>query len=176
MGLDGAALPMRFILRCASCYLACFERFLRFLTQNAYIMIAITGNTFCTSAHEAFTLITRSAAQYAITHGTTKLFFNLGRIIIICVGCLIGYVLITEVQPYRSNIYSPVFLTVIFALICYPIASAFMCLFEMGANTILMCYCLELDLLDDGENPRCPTALRNFLRNYVHQSVSSEGG
>lgn len=28
---------IKFLLRCLSCYLACFERFIKFLNKNAYI-------------------------------------------------------------------------------------------------------------------------------------------
>ena len=44
------------------CCLACFERFIRFISHNAFIMMAITGEGFCTAAHEAFYLILRSSA------------------------------------------------------------------------------------------------------------------
>jgi choline transporter-like protein 2/4/5 len=34
----------------ASCVIACFERVLRFITDSAYVMMAITGKGFCASA------------------------------------------------------------------------------------------------------------------------------
>lgn len=43
------------------CCLACFERFIRFISHNAFIMMAITGDGFCTSAHQAFYLVMRSS-------------------------------------------------------------------------------------------------------------------
>lgn len=55
----------------------------------------------------------------------------------------------------------------------YPVATAFMNLFEMAANTILMCYSLELDLLE-GANTKCPVALRNFLKDYMNNSISDD--
>lgn len=60
-------------------------------------------------------------------------------------------------------------MTILFGIVSYPIGSSFMSLFEMAANTILMCYSLELDLMK-GTNPKCPPALRNFLREYVKDS------
>jgi hypothetical protein len=39
-----------FLIKCMSCLVACFERIVRFITENAYIMIAITGKNFCASA------------------------------------------------------------------------------------------------------------------------------
>lgn len=115
----------------------------------------------------------RSSAQYAISHGTTKLFFTLGRLLIISLSSFIGYILITEIEPYRHSIYSPVFLTIIFIIVSYPVATTFLNLFEMAANTILMCYSLELDLLE-GANPKCPVGLRNFLKDYMNNSITDD--
>ena len=158
--------PVKFLLKCASCYIACFERVIRFLTENAYIMMAISGKNFCQSAKEAFYLVLRSTAQFAISHGTTKIFISVGKVFIIALCCMIGYLAITEVSDFKDKIYSPVFLTILFGIASYPIASAFLTLFEMAANTILICYCMELDLVKNG-NPRCPAGLKNFLRNYM---------
>ena len=41
-------------------------------------MIAITGKNFCNSAKESFYLMLRSSATFFISHGTTKLFINVG--------------------------------------------------------------------------------------------------
>jgi hypothetical protein len=39
-----------FTLRCLSCCLSCFDRFIKFLTENSYILMGINGESFCTSA------------------------------------------------------------------------------------------------------------------------------
>lgn len=96
---DGRA--VNFMIKCASCLVACFERIVRFITENAYIMIAITGKNFCTSAAESFYLMMRSAAQFFISHGTTKLFINVGTTLIVTICCVIGYFFITKISPYN---------------------------------------------------------------------------
>lgn len=50
MAMEEQAAPAKFALKCASCYIACFEKIIRFLTENAYIMMAISGENFCSSA------------------------------------------------------------------------------------------------------------------------------
>ena len=45
---DGKAVNI--LIKCGSCLIACFERLVRFLTDSAYIMLAITGKNFCKSA------------------------------------------------------------------------------------------------------------------------------
>ena len=89
-------------------------------------MIAITGQNFCSSAQEAFYLMLRSSGQFFISHGTTKLFINAGVILIITICTFIGYLFITNISPYRNEIQSPVFMTILFGLITLPVAWAFM--------------------------------------------------
>lgn len=106
--------------------------------------------------------------QFAISHGTTRIFIAFGKLTIVALCCIGGYFMLTTVEPYKSSIYEPLFLTILFGVVSYPVASAFMGLFEMASNTILMCYCLELDLAK-GTNPKCPPGLKNFLRNYMSE-------
>lgn len=79
--------------------------------------------------------------------------------------CTIGYLFITNIDPYKHKIQSPVFLTIVFAIVSLPVSWAFMQFFEKAANTILMCYCVELDL--SKKRYKCPTGLKNFLQEYV---------
>ena len=39
---------------CCKCCLACFERFLRYVNRNAYIITASNSKAFCPAAYEAF--------------------------------------------------------------------------------------------------------------------------
>lgn len=84
------------------CCLACFERFIRFISHNAFIMMAITGSGFCSAAHEAFYLILRSAAAYAITHGVGHLLMFFGKLLITALCTFIGYIMITQIEQFST--------------------------------------------------------------------------
>lgn len=103
-----------------------------------------------------------------MSHGTTKLFINLGTALIVTICCTSGYLFVSSVEPYRSEIQSPVFLTIMFAIMTLPIAWAFMEFYEKAANTILMCYCIEMDL--GKKKSKCPNSLKNFLHEYAPTS------
>jgi hypothetical protein len=92
-------------------------------------MMAISGKGFCESASESFYLVLKSTAQFAISHGTTKIFIVFGKLMIVAVCCLCGYLSITLIDYYKKAIYSPVFITIFFGIVSYPIASAFLSLF-----------------------------------------------
>lgn len=48
------------LLCCLKCFFWCLESFLQFLNKNAYIMCAVHGSNFCTSAKDAFNLLMRN--------------------------------------------------------------------------------------------------------------------
>lgn len=71
----------------------------------------------------------RSTMQFAISHGTTKIFIVIGKLMIVSLCCVSGYLALTTIDYYKTSLYSPVFMTILFGIVCYPIASAFMSLF-----------------------------------------------
>ena len=166
LGIDATQGPMKFILKCASCCIACFERLIRFLTDNAYIMMAITGKNFCSSAQESFYLVLRSGSQYAVTYGATKIFVFIGKACIVSLSALSGYLIVMETEYLNEKIYYPLSVTIAFVIASFPVPMVFMEFFEMAANSLLVCICLEMDLLR-GNSPKCPQALRKFLDCYV---------
>ena len=82
-----------YCMNCARCCLACFERFIRFVTKNAFIMMAISGEGFCSSAHQAFYLTLRSAGEYAITHGVGHTLMFFGKLLVSVLITIFAYTL-----------------------------------------------------------------------------------
>lgn len=112
----GLSCLMMCCLKYARCCVGCFEKFIRFINENAYIMIALSGQGFCRSAYEAFYLIVRNAAQFAVTHLIGKIFCFFGACFITATSTAIGYYIITSAEPYKSHIFSPAFPTIVRAL------------------------------------------------------------
>merc|ERR1711935_1289636 len=64
-------------LLCLTSYLLhCLERFIKFITKNAYIQMALTGKSFCTSAWNGFFLVIKNAMTFR-TAGTIGFIFEL---------------------------------------------------------------------------------------------------
>lgn len=77
------------MLKCVGCCLHCFERFVRFLNEHAYIevifidiliikKIALTGKSFCEAAMDGFFLLLRNAVRFGFvaTLGTALIFIG----------------------------------------------------------------------------------------------------
>lgn len=58
------------------------EKFLKFLSKNAYIMMAIHGKSFFPSAKDAFFLLARNSVRYLVLNGMTELLLAIGKLAI----------------------------------------------------------------------------------------------
>lgn len=79
---------------CIMCCLDCFDRFMRFLTTNAYIYMAISGDSFCKSALHAFLLVLKNKAKFAFVNGIEGIFMFLAKFCISIFTTLFGWFLI----------------------------------------------------------------------------------
>lgn len=86
-----------------------------------------------------------------------------GKLFIALLCTFSGYLMITNIETFSLNIYSPFVPTIvifydirqIFFVISFVIGSLFMDVFAIGSDTILLCYCLEMDILR-GMSYACP--------------------
>lgn len=60
----------------------CLENLLRFLSKNAYIMMAIHGTNFCTSARDAFSLLARNVVRVIVLDKITDFLLCMGKLAI----------------------------------------------------------------------------------------------
>lgn len=104
---------IKFFLNCLQCYLACFERFIKFLNKMAYIQIAITGKNFCISAKNGFMLVMRNPVRMSFTHGLGEIYIFLGKLFISVFSALIAYLIITNASRYSDAISSPILPTIV---------------------------------------------------------------
>jgi hypothetical protein len=58
---------VKILMKCVHCLLWCLEKCARYITMQAYIMIAIEGNGFCLSAWRSFKLLFSNTLRIATT-------------------------------------------------------------------------------------------------------------
>uniref|UniRef100_A0A8C5J9Q6 Choline transporter-like protein n=1 Tax=Junco hyemalis TaxID=40217 RepID=A0A8C5J9Q6_JUNHY len=108
----------RFLLCCLKCCFWCLEKFLKFINRNAYIMIAIYGKNFCTSAKEAFFLLMRNVVRIPV---------------------------FAQEVPMLNYYWVPL-LTVIIG--SYLVAHGFFSVYAMCVDTLFLCFCEDLERND----------------------------
>jgi len=143
-------------LLCAtSCCLDCLERFIKFLTKNAYIQIALSAKNFCKSAWNGFFLVISNAATFGTVGSIGFIFQIIGILFIASANCMVVYALLHYVPAYMNltkNWMPPV---AIGGLEGVLIGSLFMSLFSFSSDTILQSFLLDETLnRSEHERPR----------------------
>ncbi|KAF7658124.1 hypothetical protein LDENG_00017200 [Lucifuga dentata] len=142
----------RFLICCLKCCFWCLEHFIKFLNRNAYIMIAIYGKNFCTSAKDAFFLLMRNVIRVAVLDKVTDFLLFLGKLLISgSVGVLAFFFFTRKIPVIQEevpslNYYWVPLLTVIFG--SYLVAHGFFNVYAMCVDTLFLCFCEDLERND----------------------------
>ncbi|XP_037392502.1 choline transporter-like protein 2 [Pygocentrus nattereri] len=145
----------RFIIRCLKCCFRCLEKCIKFLNRNAYIMIAIYGKNFCTSAKNAFFLLMRNIVRVFVLDKVTDFLLFLGKLLIVgivgvcCFFFFSGKIKFGKEVVSSLNYYWVPIVTVVFG--AYIIASGFFSVYAMCVDTMLLCFLEDLERNDGSE-------------------------
>jgi solute carrier family 44 (choline transporter-like protein), member 2/4/5 len=119
----------------------CLEKFLKFFNTNVYIVTAINGTSFCSSAKDAFGLLARNALRtMALTNVTGFLFFLSKAFISLGMGNTIYLYTMAHEEDfaYLNFGFMP---AAIVAVVTYVICCVFFSVYGMAVETIFLCFC-----------------------------------
>ena len=123
---------------CLTSYLLdCLERFIKFISKNAYIQIAITGKNFCAAAWNAFTLILKNMLKFAVANGIGFIFNVLGVVFIMTCNAMAVYVALHYVDRFKGLTQNWIAPVVIAGIEGFIIGMMFMSVFSFSSDTIL---------------------------------------
>ncbi|KAL7890999.1 hypothetical protein AOLI_G00004750 [Acnodon oligacanthus] len=166
----------KFFLTCLKCCFWCLEKCIRFLNRNAYIMIAIYGKNFCTSAKDAFFLLMRNIVRVAVLDKVTDFLLFLGKLLIVGIVGVCSFFFFTgkikaveEAAPSLNYYWVPL-LTVVFGT--YLIAHGFFSVYAMCVDTLFLCFCEDLER-NDG-SPERPYFMSPELHEILSTSKAEE--
>ena len=117
------------VMCCCKCCFWCLEKFMKFLNRNAYIMCAVSGKNFCSSAKDAFFLLLRNVARLAVLTGVVNFLMFLSKIVVVGICAALSY-LVFSGQLQVSNVRTRSWhLNRIFVWLLFldPIARLFIC-------------------------------------------------
>ena len=78
-----------YLLRCLQCTVNVMQQILRMVNESSYILIAMKGENYITSATEAADIVYSQSSYYLISQGLSKLYSVLGRLLIAILAVLI---------------------------------------------------------------------------------------
>ncbi|XP_030637344.1 choline transporter-like protein 2 isoform X2 [Chanos chanos] len=157
----------KFLLSCLKCCFWCLEKFIKFLNRNAYIMVAIYGKNFCTSARDAFFLLMRNIIRVAVLDKVTDFLLFLGKLLIVgIVGICSFFFFSGKIKAFADtaptlNYYWVPILTVVIG--SYLIAHGFFSVYAMCVDTLFLCFLEDLER-NDGSAERPYFMSENLLQ------------
>uniref|UniRef100_A0A4W6F7D3 Choline transporter-like protein n=1 Tax=Lates calcarifer TaxID=8187 RepID=A0A4W6F7D3_LATCA len=147
----------KFLLSCLKCCFWCLEKCIKFLNRNAYIMIAIYGKSFCTSARDAFFLLMRNIIRVAVLDKVTDFLLFLGKLLIVGIVGKRVFLYFTlflssveDAAPSLNYYWVPILTVVVGS---YLIAHGFFSVYAMCVDTLFLCFCEDLER-NDGSSDR----------------------
>lgn len=155
---------IKVILCLTSCCLDCLERFIKFITKNAYIQMALTGKNFCASAWNAFLLILKNALRFG-TANFIGFLFNLIGVLFIggCNGCFV-YAMLHYVPIYTGLVSNWIVPVVIGLMEGMLIGGIFMSVYSFASATILQAFLVDEELnRPDGNRP---AIMNEFIESF----------
>lgn len=158
---------VKFVLCCLKCCFWCLEKCIKFLNRNAYIMVAIYGKNFCTSAKDAFFLLLRNMVRVMVVDKVTDFLLFLCKLLIVAlVGIVAFFFFSSRIEgapaPHLHFLWVQI-LTVVVGT--YLISHGFFSVYEMCVDTLFLCFLEDLER-NDGSEERpymMPESLRKAL-------------
>ncbi|XP_041370841.1 choline transporter-like protein 4 [Gigantopelta aegis] len=142
----------KFFLKCLKCFFYCLEKFLKFLTKNAYILIAVYGKNFCVSAKDAFSLIMRNTVRTVVLDKTTDFVLFLSKLLVtaaVSAGAYFWFDGRIDVLPqYQLKLNFPLVPVIILTIAAYLVSCIFFSVYSMAVSTIYLCFLEDLEKHD----------------------------
>lgn len=149
---DSANCCAKFCICMLRCCLWCFEKCLRFLTKNAYIVTSIYGKSFCPAAKDAFFLILRNILRLAVVDNVTGFMLFVGKLLVVGAVTTAAFFFfdgsityIANYKPALNYFFVPV---IVIAVGTYVVASLFFNVFGFAVDTLFICVMEDLERND----------------------------
>jgi len=136
------------IAKGCTCFLDCFERFVRQVNKNAYMDVSMHSNTFCVGTGQAFQLLTSEMSTVAFLNGVTWILTVAGIGALAAGGMASTYVIVRCVPWFADPgqemyVPNPGAISIVAGIISAGIAWNFMMVFDTVSDTILFCYVID---------------------------------
>jgi choline transporter-like protein 2/4/5 len=143
---DNAA--VKIIIKVGDCCLKCIEKVCDYINTMAYGYIAVSGDSFCSSAWNGFLLNLKFGLEFAWANFIASIFILLGKVGITILNCFFCYMIMKHVTKDLDEITSTAGPLAVVALVSYAAANIFLGLFDEAVLAMLVCLCVDKELND----------------------------
>ncbi|PAA76334.1 hypothetical protein BOX15_Mlig003702g2 [Macrostomum lignano] len=143
---------VKFIFCCLKCFFWCLEKFLKFLTKNAYIVTAINGKNFCLAAKQAFGIILNNCVRFAVVDNVTSFVLFVGKLIVTGLITAVAFLFFNGQIRIHSSLevdlhyfFVPV---ILIGISTWIICSLFFSVFDFAVDTMFLCAMVDVSKND----------------------------
>ena len=151
MGRAADTMAMKLIFGIAKYCLWLVEKIMKFINKNAYIVVAISGRGYCWSAIHAVGLILKNILRFATVNIVGGALLWIGKLVITLGAAVVAFAM-SDMAYYSdaekhpdTALSSPVLVIILSAVIAYFIAEVCLQVYDMGVDTILLCFCEDCE-------------------------------
>uniref|UniRef100_V5G3P1 Choline transporter-like protein n=1 Tax=Anoplophora glabripennis TaxID=217634 RepID=V5G3P1_ANOGL len=137
------------------------ERFVKFLSKNAYLLTAMHGQPFFKSGKRAVQIIIQNVVNIAAVNFIGNFILFMAHLLVVLLSVFVTFLVMLGADgTYIEFVYLIVVLvSIVVAAICFSI-------FETAIDTIFLCFCEDCTLNDGMSRPYAmSTALMEFMDN-----------
>lgn len=166
------------MIKCAECCLKCLEKIADYINKAAYAYMAVSGDSFCTSAWNGFLLNIKHTLKFSWAHFLAGMFIFLGKVAITVLNVFSCYMMMKYVTKNIDQV-SPIPTCAIVGLITFISASTFLGLFDEAVLAMLTCLAIDCDLHEGEPKFGPPTfhdALEGFNSDEKKKDAIADGG
>lgn len=141
--LAGDNIFVKAVICYVRCMIWCLDCCVKFISENAYIQVAINGVNFCAGAKKAFFMIIGNPGTYAAMNIVGWIMTGIGKGVIVGISVYLTMVLAAEnvlVTTEGAKIQQPFVPAFIVLLVAWLVASLFISIFDFACLTILQCF------------------------------------
>lgn len=171
--LQDANVAIKIAFKVVACCLWCFEKCVKFINKNAFILIAMMGWPFCKATKNAVVLLMKNVKQIGTTNMISTLMMYMGKFCISTICGIVSFLILSDPKVKADlGLESAMFPALITMLLSYFVATSFLEVYDMSIDTILLCFCL--DRANNDGSPDKPYFMSDHLRKFVQATVKHQ--
>jgi hypothetical protein len=145
--------------RCALCCLKCIEDIIEYINTIAYANMAVSGDSFCTSAWNGFIINLKHMTKFYFAQTLALMYVFIGFLFVTLANIMSHFVIshyITHTNEMVTYQGLPTTIIVMFTLVT---CGLFMGLFDEAVVATLQCMGVDRELSDDGQSKYGPPTM-----------------
>ena len=143
---SGDNVAVRIIVGCADCMLKCLEKICDYINKAAYAYMAVSGDSFCSSAWNGFLLNIKHTMQFGWANFLASMFIFIGKVSIVVLNVFSCFMIMKYVTKDMHEISSPASPLIVVGVVTYMAASIFLGLFDEAVLALMTCLAIDSDL------------------------------